>query len=149
MIALIQRVLEAEVIIFKRTEAKISRGLLIFLGVTHDDTEKQSDYLVKKILNLRIFEDVQRKMNKSVSETKGDILLVSQFTLYADTKKGNRPSFVKAASAVKAETLYLDFIERLKREANDLRIETGIFGADMKVQLVNDGPVTIWLNTEE
>ncbi|MDH5719820.1 MAG: D-aminoacyl-tRNA deacylase [Spirochaetia bacterium] len=149
MIALIQRVINAEVRICEKTAAKINNGLLIFLGIAHEDGEKQSDYLIKKILNLRIFEDENKKMNLSILDLKGDILLVSQFTLCADTKKGNRPSFVKAAPPEKAEQLYLDFINRMKKEAGNLKIETGVFAADMKVSLINDGPVTIWLDTED
>ena len=143
MKAVIQRVSKAEVKVEENITGKINQGLLILLGVGPDDTEKNADELVKKICNLRIFRDKQDKMNLSVKDIQGEILVVSQFTLYADCQKGNRPSFVNAASPDKANKLYEYFKEKCKEEVKN--VESGIFGADMKVSLLNDGPVTIIL----
>jgi len=144
----LQRVNRADVIIDKKTVGKISNGLLIFLGMTHEDTENETRYLIDKISNLRIFEDENGKMNKSILDiSNGEILVISQFTLYGDTKKGRRPGFDKAAKPVVAEKLYNEFIEILK-ERTSLKVETGIFGASMEVNLSNDGPVTFVLERD-
>lgn len=138
---LIQRVKEAKVYVKDETVAKIGKGLVIFLGVSIDDTSKEVDYLVNKVINLRIFEDERGKFNYSILEVKGEILIVPQFTLYGDCGKGRRPDFTKAAPKEKAERLYLEFIHRIKKE--DLKVATGIFQARMIVDIHNDGPVTI------
>ena len=149
MRALIQRVKRASVTINSQIQiiGKINEGLLIFLGVGEDDTEKQVQYLVEKCTGLRIFTDEQDKMNLSVKDIKGEILVVSQFTLYGDCKKGKRPSFVRAARPETAIPLYESFIAHCKNTG--LNVQTGEFGADMQIELINDGPVTIWLDTEE
>jgi len=143
MKAVIQRVKNAEVKVDEKTVGKIGEGLLILLGVGPEDTEENADTLIKKICNLRIFRDENDKMNLSIKDIHGEILVVSQFTLYADCTKGNRPSFVEAASPQKAEKLYEYFKEKCKSEVK--KVESGIFGADMKVSLLNNGPVTIIL----
>ena len=147
MRALIQRVKRASVTINSQITGKINEGLLIFLGVGEDDTEKQVQYLVEKCTGLRIFTDEQDKMNLSEKDIKGEILVVSQFTLYGDCKKGKRPSFVRAARPETAIPLYESFIAHCKNTG--LNVQTGEFGADMQIELINDGPVTIWLDTEE
>lgn len=120
---------------------KFGKGFLVFLGVTHDDTKEKADYLVKKLCKLRVFTDENDKMNLSLKDVNGELLIVSQFTLYADCSEGNRPSFTKAAKPDFANELYEYFCEGC--EKNDIHVEKGIFGADMKVNLLNDGPVTI------
>lgn len=120
---------------------KFGKGFLVLLGVTHDDTKEKADYLVKKLCKLRIFTDENDKMNLSLKDVNGELLIVSQFTLYADCSEGNRPSFTKAAKPDFANELYEYFCEEC--EKNDIHVEKGIFGADMKVNLLNDGPVTI------
>ncbi|WP_163652925.1 D-aminoacyl-tRNA deacylase [Listeria sp. PSOL-1] len=147
MRVLIQRCLEASVTIDDEVIAEIAQGLTLFVGVTHQDTEKEVDYLVKKISSLRIFEDEAGKMNRSITEIEGDILSVSQFTLYADAKKGRRPSFIQAAEKEQAEALYELLNEKL--EDSGIGIGRGVFGADMDVRINNHGPVTIMLDTEE
>ncbi len=142
----IQRVSECKVIVNQEIVGEISKGLLVLLGITHSDTTKEIDYCIKKLLALRIFEDLEGKMNLSVSDIKGEILVVSQFTLYGNTQKGNRPSFIQAAKPDIAIPLYEEFLKQLKKSTN-LKVQSGIFGADMKVHLVNDGPVTIILDT--
>jgi len=140
----VQRVSEAKVEVDGELIGKINKGFLVLLGVTHEDTKETADFLVKKLCNLRVFTDENDKMNLSIEDIDGELLIVSQFTLYADTKKGNRPSFVDAAKPEKAEELYKYFIEECKR--NKIKgVEHGKFGADMKVSLLNDGPVTIIL----
>lgn len=143
MRALIQRVSEAEVWVNNRQVSAIKRGLLIFLGVQKDDTSAAADYLAQKISRLRIFEDDAGKMNLSVADIKGELLVVSQFTLAGDTSRGNRPGFETAAKPELAQPLYDYFVERLR--ATGLCTATGIFQADMQVKLINDGPVTFML----
>ena len=143
--AVVQRVAEARVSVGEETIGQIGFGLCILLGVGKRDTEKQADALADKITNLRIFEDDQGKMNRSVSECGGEILVISQFTLYGDCRKGNRPSFTDAAPAESAERLYQHFTDRLR--AAGLKVSNGRFQAHMRVGLVNDGPVTFVLET--
>lgn len=137
----IQRVLNAKVEVDNKIVGKIEKGFLVLVGITHEDTEKQADYLAKKLCNLRVFSDENHKMNLSIKDIGGELLIVSQFTLYADCSDGNRPSFTQAAKPDKANELYEYFCKRC--ENKDIKVEKGIFGADMKVSLVNDGPVTI------
>ncbi|MBO5530676.1 MAG: D-tyrosyl-tRNA(Tyr) deacylase [Bacilli bacterium] len=146
MRVVLQRVDNASVE-FDNTKNSIDKGLLVLLGVTNDDTENDIDYLIKKISNLRIFEDEDNKMNYSVQDIKGSILLVSNFTLYANTKKGNRPSFTNSMSYEDAKKMYELFIEKFKE--TNIPIKTGEFGADMKITLTNDGPVTIIIDSKE
>ena len=145
MKVVIQRVKEAQVTIDDELVGDISQGLLLLVGVGPDDEQEDLDYAVRKITNMRIFSDDMGKMNLSVQDIKGSILSVSQFALFAETKKGNRPAFTGAAKPDKAEKMYLDFNEVL---AQFVPVETGVFGADMQVSLVNDGPVTIILDTK-
>ena len=145
MRALIQRVQSAEVSVDGKKLSSIGNGLLIFLGIKMDDGEKDIDYLVRKIVNCRIFDDLDGVMNESLIDQKKELLVVSQFTLYADTKKGNRPSYQLAAKGDVAEPLYQKFITKLK-EMN-IPVQTGKFGADMAVSLINDGPVTILIES--
>lgn len=145
---LIQRVSQASVISNGVLTGKIDGGLLIFAGFEESDNETDIEYAVKKVINLRIFEDSQGVMNLSLLNTGGGILLVSQFTLQASTKKGNRPSYIKAASPQIAIPLYDSFKVELERGLNK-QVQAGVFGADMKVSLLNDGPVTIWIDTKE
>lgn len=146
MRAVIQRVKKASVKVSGETVGEIGKGLVILLGVGEGDTEKDAEYLADKIVNLRIFSDKNDKMNLSAFETKAEILAVSQFTLYGDTKKGRRPSFVKAAKPEKAEKLFNYFIKKLKETG--LKVETGKFRAMMLVEILNDGPVTIILESQ-
>ena len=146
MKVVIQRVSEASVVIDDSVAASIKRGLLILLGIVNEDTKEDIDWLCKKIINLRIFPDENNVMNTSVLDAEGDIILVSQFTLHASTKKGNRPSYIKAAKPDVAIPLYESFINTLQSEIKK-PIQTGQFGADMKVRLLNDGPVTIWIDS--
>lgn len=143
MIALIQRVLKANIIVANQKIADIDNGILLFLGVEKTDTEQNAKELLNKVINYRIFEDGQQKMNLSLLDAKGALLIVPQFTLAADTKKGSRPSFSSAAPPEKGLELYEHFVLL----ANDklALVETGKFGADMQVSLTNDGPVTFWL----
>jgi len=143
MKTVIQRVKSASVTIDEKITAKIDKGMLILLGISVDDNDKAIAWLTKKIANLRIFEDENSKMNRSIKDMNGKILLVSQFTLYANAQRGNRPDFLQAAKPDKAIPLYEKFIESLKSYGID--VKTGVFGADMKVSLINDGPVTIIL----
>lgn len=137
----IQRVTNAQVEVDKKVVGKIGKGFLVLLGVTHEDTKENADYLVKKLWKLRVFSDENDKMNLSLKDVNGELLIVSQFTLYANCKDGNRPSFVEAAKPEQANELYEYFCSECKK--NDIKVEKGIFGADMKVSLLNDGPVTI------
>ncbi len=139
----VQRVKNAKVDVEGETVGSIEKGFLVLLGVTHTDTKETADYLVKKLCNLRVFEDENEKMNLSIRDVKGKLLIVSQFTLYADCTGGNRPSFVNAAKPDMANELYEYFCEKCKE--NGIEVQKGIFGADMKVSLLNDGPVTIIL----
>ena len=143
----IQRVQSASVVIEDSTVGAIKQGLLLLVGVGPEDTKEDLEYAVRKIVNMRIFSDEDGKMNLSVKDIGGQILSISQFTLFADTKKGNRPSFTGAASPEAANKLYEEFNEILRTEYG-LIVETGEFGADMQVSLVNDGPVTILLDTK-
>lgn len=147
MKAVIQRVTEASVTINGVVKSEIDQGLLVLLGVTHDDTKEDIEWLANKIIGLRIFSDNDGAMNLSVGDVDGDILVISQFTLYASTKKGNRPSFLEAARPDKAIPMYEEFVSTLSRKRNKPTY-TGEFGADMKVQLLNDGPVTIVIDTK-
>jgi D-tyrosyl-tRNA(Tyr) deacylase len=143
----VQRVSRASVTVDERKVAEVGAGLLVFLGVAVGDTEKEAEWLAHKAANLRIFEDEGGKMNLSVKEIKGEVLAVSQFTLYADARKGNRPSFVDAMEPVGAEKLCRFFVESLRKE--DVPVREGVFGAKMAVQLINWGPVTILLESEK
>jgi len=144
--AVIQRVSQAAVSINEREVGRIDHGLLILLGVHDTDTQTDVDYLIKKIAQMRIFEDEQGKMNLSIEDVKGALLSISQFTLFADTKKGNRPSFIAAARPETAIPLYEAFNDGLRQRG--ITVETGEFGADMAVSLVNDGPVTIIIDSQ-
>ena len=148
MKAVIQRVMNSDVQIDGETVGKIGKGRMVLLGVMDGDTKSDADKLVKKIPNLRIFEDENGKMNLSCLDAGGEILVVSQFTLCADCSHGRRPSFIKSAPPEEANALYEYFVAELK-SAGISRVETGKFGADMKVSLINDGPVTIILDSEE
>ena len=139
----IQRVKRASVEVESKIVGKIEQGFLVFLGVGPDDTEEIADFLVQKLIKLRVFEDENKKMNLSIKDIKGELLIVSQFTLYADCTGGNRPSFTNAAKPDKANELYEYFIQKCMEE--NIKVEHGIFGADMQVELLNDGPVTILL----
>lgn len=147
MRAVVQRVTESSVIVADKQISAIGKGLLILLGVAGDDSEADADYLVKKIVHLRIFEDNQAKMNRSLIDINGSALVVSQFTLYGDTRKGRRPSFTSAADPEKARDLYRYFVGQM--ESFGIPVATGRFGAMMEVALVNDGPVTLILDSEE
>lgn len=147
MRALIQRVNNATVHIDNKLHSSIGAGLLVLLGIENADTEADIDWLCKKILQLRIFNDEQNMMNKSVLDLGLEIMLVSQFTLFAQTKKGNRPSFIQAAKPEIAIPLYNLFIKK-STEILGKRIQTGVFGADMQINLINDGPVTIWIDSK-
>lgn len=139
----VQRVKNAKVDVENKTVGNIEKGFLVLLGVTHTDTKEVADYLVKKLCNLRVFEDENGKMNLSIKDVKGKLLIVSQFTLYADCTGGNRPSFINAAKPEIAKELYEYFCKECENKG--IEVEKGIFGADMKVSLLNDGPVTIIL----
>jgi len=144
---LVQRVSKASVKVEGKIVGQINKGFLVLLGITHTDNEKIADYLVDKLIKLRVFNDENDKMNLSIKDVNGELLIISQFTLYADTKSsGNRPSFVEAAKPEYANELYKYFIQKCKEKG--IYTEEGIFGADMKVELLNDGPVTIMLEKE-
>jgi D-tyrosyl-tRNA(Tyr) deacylase len=144
---LIQRVSEAHVTVERSTIGSIRSGLLVFVGIAREDSFADADYAVQKMVGLRIFPDAAGKMNCSVQEAGGSLLLVSQFTLYGDCRKGRRPSFDRAAPPAEAQTLYNYFVEAARRSR--VPVETGVFQAEMQVHLVNEGPVTIWIDTEE
>lgn len=145
MRAVIQRVSRARVSVGGETTGEIGRGVLVLLGVSRADTEKEAVYLVEKTLNLRIFEDAEDKMNLSLLDIQGGMLVVSQFTLYGDARKGRRPSFIEAAAPAEANRLYEFFVQEARKQIE--RVETGRFQAMMDVELVNDGPVTILLDS--
>lgn len=144
---LIQRVSEASVKIDSKVTGQIESGLLVLVGIEEADTKEDCEWLIGKLTALRIFGDDEGKMNLSIQDIKGSFLVISQFTLHASTKKGNRPSYIKAARPEQAIPLYENFIDTL-RATSGLKVETGIFGADMKVSLINDGPVTIWIDSK-
>ena len=147
MKVVIQRVNSSSVRIDQKIKSEVERGLLVLVGICEDDKKNDVEWLVNKIINLRIFNDKDGIMNDSLIDIKGEILIISQFTLMALTKKGNRPSYIKSASHQVAIPLYEYFIKMFKERIND-RVKTGVFGADMKVKLVNDGPVTIVIDTK-
>jgi D-tyrosyl-tRNA(Tyr) deacylase len=147
MRVVLQRVTNASVSVMGNCVGSIGNGFLVLLGMEHDDTAEDVDYLVPKIVRMRVFNDTEGKMNVSAEDNQADFLVVSQFTLYASTKKGNRPSFVQAARPEKAVPLYQLCTDKLQALATG-KVENGVFGADMKVELVNDGPVTIWLDSK-
>lgn len=144
----LQRCSRAEVRIEGTVAGAIGRGFMMLVGVTDGDTRVEADLLAKKVANMRVFEDAEGKMNLSLHEVNGAILSISQFTLYADCRKGNRPSFIRAARPETAEPLY-DYLNEVLRTQYGLRVETGRFGADMKVDFINDGPVTVLLDSSE
>jgi D-aminoacyl-tRNA deacylase len=144
MIALVQRVSSATVTVDDRLTGEIGRGMLILLGIHNDDSEAELDWLVRKCVNLRIFPDDEGRMNHSVMDVEGEALVVSQFTLYGDARKGNRPSYIDSAGPEKAEPLYEQFVRQLS-DAMGKPAASGEFGAMMDVALVNDGPVTLWI----
>lgn len=140
---IVQRVSHANVVVDNEVVGKIGKGFLVLCGMTHTDTKENADFLAKKLCNLRVFEDENEKMNLSIKDINGELLIISQFTLYADCTGGNRPSFVNAAKPDYANELYEYFLK--KCEEYDVKVEHGIFGAHMEVSLLNDGPVTIEL----
>ena len=145
MRVVLQRVTGASVRVDGATIGAIGRGLLVLVGFTHDDTSGDTSWMADKLLGLRVFPDVEGKMNRSVGDVDGELLVVSQFTLYGDARNGRRPSFVAASPAAAAATRYKEFIASLQRDG--IRVATGAFGADMQVELVNDGPVTIVIDS--
>ena len=145
MRVLVQRSLESSVTVDKKIVGKIEKGLVLLVGFTEGDTIKEIEYLAKRVVNLRIFDDENGVMNKSLIDVDGEILSISQFTLYADTRKGNRPSYINALGGDKASPLYDLFNQKLREYS--IEVETGVFGADMKVNILNDGPVTISLES--
>lgn len=147
MRALLQRVLNASVTIDGVEHSSIDAGMMVLLGVEHEDTEADADWLCQKLAKMRIFPDDEGVMNRSIMEAGGEFLVVSQFTLFASYKKGNRPSYIKSAKPDLAQNLYEYFLEKLWHET-DLPVRSGVFGADMKVQLTNDGPVTIMMDSK-
>lgn len=146
MRALVQRVSEASVTVNGLVSGQIGTGLLVFVGVRHDDTQARAEQLAQKVTNLRVFPDGEGKMNRSLLDVSGELLVVSQFTLYADTRKGNRPSYSEAAARDLAEQLYEHFVQHCRR--GGLAVSTGIFQAHMDVRLVNNGPVTLMCYSE-
>lgn len=147
MRCLIQRSLNSNVKVDKKIIGEINNGLVVLVGFTDTDEIKDIDYMVNKIINLRIFDDENGVMNRSLLDVNGELLVVSQFTLYADASKGRRPSYVKALSSDKAIPLYEMFVSKLKEQ--NIVVETGEFGAEMEVNICNDGPITIWLESRE
>ena len=147
MKAVIQRVTYSNLSIDNKIYSQIKRGLVVLLGITHDDDDNDIEWLAKKIVNLRIFNDDKNIMNKSLIDVSGELMIVSQFTLHAQTKKGNRPSYIEAANGDIAEKIYKSLILEIENKYN-LKPKTGKFGADMKVELENDGPVTIIIDTK-
>ncbi len=149
MKAVLQRISKADITIDGTEHKQVGRGILVLLGVMEGDTEAQAEFLAKKIPQLRIFEDEQGKMNLSLEDIQGEMMIVSNFTLGADCKKGRRPSYTKSARPDTAQKLYQDFVESMAQNELVSHLETGRFGADMQIALVNDGPVTIILDTDE
>lgn len=147
MRAVVQRVSSSEVRVSGELRGRIERGLTVLLGIKRDDSEAEGNYLLEKIINLRIFPDEEGKMNRSLLDIEGEILLVSQFTLYGDARKGRRPSFTEAELPEAAEGLFEYCVDSLRRRG--LRVETGVFGADMQLSIENDGPCTILLDSEK
>ena len=143
---IVQRVNKSQVEVEEKIVGKIDKGFMVLIGITHNDTKEIADFLVRKLINLRVFEDENGKMNLSLKDVQGSLLLISQFTLYADCTSGNRPSFINAAKPEFANELYEYIIEECKKQIPN--VQTGIFGADMQVSLVNDGPVTIILEKD-
>ncbi len=148
MRAVIQRVSEAKVEVDQNVTGQIQQGLVILLGIEHEDTEEDLDWLLGKILRMRIFEDNDGKMNRSVQDIDGELLIVSQFTLHASTKKGNRPSFIQAANPDLAKKLYEKFLAKAEQLLSN-KIQAGIFASDMQVSLINDGPVTLIIDSKQ
>lgn len=146
---IIQRVSESSVTVSNNVIGKIGNGFLVLLGISHDDDNSDINYLIKKITQLRIFNDSDGKMNLSLADVHGEVLVISQFTLHAKTKKGNRPSYIDAARPEIAVPLYLEFINQLKFSIGENKVAQGEFGADMKIQLINDGPVTIIIDSKD
>lgn len=146
MKVVIQRVSEASVHVNKENVGEIAKGFLLLVGIEHEDSTEDVEYIARKISKLRIFEDSEEKMNLSLEDIDGEVLSISQFTLHADTKKGNRPSFIQAAKPDQAEILYDQLNEKLRE--NGFNVETGIFAANMDVSLINDGPVTIIIDSK-
>ncbi len=142
----IQRVSSSSVIIDDKDENKIGRGLNILIGICDEDTDSDIEWLIRKVMNLRIFPDENDVMNKSILDIQGDFLVISQFTLYASTKKGNRPSYIRSSKPPFAEPMYEKFVDKLRSESK-LKVETGKFGSDMQVSIENDGPVTIIIDS--
>ena len=147
MRAVVQRVTEASVSVEARIVGEIGPGLLVLLGVARDDSNDDADYLAEKVANLRIFDDEMGKMNRSLLDVAGQMLVVSQFTLYGDVRRGRRPSYTEAAEPVKANSLYEYFVDQVRRQ--EIKVETGVFQAMMQVSLTNDGPVTILLDSRK
>lgn len=148
MRAILQRVIsQAKVIVNHETTGQIDKGIVVLLGIEHDDTSEDITWLGRKICNMRIFNDEEGKMNLSINDFGGALLVISQFTLFASTKKGNRPSFLRSAKPDFAESIYENFVSHIRNEYK-IEVETGIFGADMKLQFINDGPVTIMLDSK-
>jgi D-tyrosyl-tRNA(Tyr) deacylase len=147
MRVLLQRVSRAKVTVDGETTGEIGQGLLVLLGAGEDDTEEDLEYVFDKTINLRIFADEDGKMNLSLKDIDAEMLVVSQFTLYADTRRGRRPSFVGAMGPEQADAMYEEFVARAREEVR--KVETGVFGAMMDVELVNDGPVTIWIDSRD
>jgi D-tyrosyl-tRNA(Tyr) deacylase len=148
MKALVQRVTEGRVTIDGDVAGRIGTGFVVLFGARHGDTAEDARYLAHKTVNLRVFRDEADRMNRSIEDIGGQILVISQFTLYADTRKGNRPSFIGAAEPALANALYEEYVAALRRSLGDARVATGRFGASMSVLIVNDGPVTVELNTD-
>ena len=149
MKALIQRVKRGSVTIDDAVVGTIARGYVVLLGVRTGDTDTDARTLAQKTVNLRIFPDAQDRMNLTINDIEGDILVISQFTLYADTRKGTRPSFMRAGDPTIAKELYEAYVAALKRGLGEARVQTGVFAASMEVEIINDGPVTIELNTDK
>lgn len=145
MRVVVQKCLESSVSVDNKLISSIGKGLMVLVGFTHNDTEKEIDYMVNKVINLRVFEDDKGVMNRSVLDENGEILCISQFTLYGNTNKGNRPSYIDAMKGEEAEELYNIFCDRLNTK---IPTKKGVFGADMKVSLINDGPTTIIINSK-